>query len=265
MPYDTITVGGVHVGESLLGDVKGDLNWNPKTILYMTSSRDAFNVTDRFIDSEYYQVTSRDRKETRTLTINRYDPDGPKVSYSSSIRATRSDIQKLLFNPDGTENTNISMLPGDREMFMSIFDDPEFANNPFYLALGSNDAFSQSDRVITSKAYQVTARDGDTTHSLNIDDRVPEGYPVVTYQRSERMRKSDVEAILNDPANTLVPPGSTVLPSGLTILQTIQNALAANPYAIFYMTTSNLLLHPRRDRPSGRIHWLCLEHPGREP
>ncbi|MBI4711401.1 MAG: hypothetical protein HY767_02945, partial [Candidatus Omnitrophica bacterium] len=190
---------------------------------------------------------------------DRHHPDGPRVSYSTSLRASRQDVQNLLYNPDGSENTSIAMLPGEREIFMSVFNDPEFAHNPFYLAIGSNDAFNVTDRQITSKAYQVSARDGDTTHSLMVDDRVPEGYPVVTYQRSERMRLADiaggdvrvfnrntgtyemvhVDGILNDPASTMVPPLSTVLDTGLTLEETLRAALSLNPFANFTMTTSN--------------------------
>ena len=238
VPYDTTTINGIHVGDSLLGDVKGDKNWSMKSVLYMTSSRDAFNVEDRFIDSESFQVTSRDRKETRTLSVNRHDPDGPRVSYSSSVRTTRSEIQALLDDP------KITILPADREMFMKILSDPAYEHNAFSLVTGSSDAFNvpklqNRDRVITSKAYQVTSRDGDTTHSLMVDDRVPEGYPVVAYQRQERMKRSDIEAILADPANTLVPPGTTVLDSGKTLAETLLEALKINPYATFFMTTSN--------------------------
>ncbi|MFA5391177.1 MAG: hypothetical protein WC331_07120 [Candidatus Omnitrophota bacterium] len=265
VPYDTITVNGIHVGQSLLGDISGSSNWGSKSILYSTSSNESFNVADRFINSEYYQVTSRDRSQTRTMNIDRYHPDGPRVSYSTSTRATRQEIQDLLYNPDGTENASISMLPGEREMFMSVFNDPEFANNPFYLVTGSNDAFNVAGRYITSKAYQMTARDGDTTHSLMIDDRVPNGYPIVTYQRSERMRLADIASgdvqvfdrntgtyalvhvkglldNLDDSTLTLVPPPNTILEGTTTLWDAIQSALRVNPYATFTMTSSSYVM-----------------------
>ncbi len=238
VPFDTTTTNGLRVGESLLGDVKDDKNWSLTSVLFMTSSRDAFNVANRFIDSESYQVTSRDRKETRTLAVNRYDPDGTRVSYSSSVRVNRDEIKTLMDDPKTT------ILPADREMFLSVFNDPEFAHNPFYLVTGSSDAFNvplteKRPRVVTSKAYQVTARDGDVTHSLMIDDRVPNGYPIATYQRQERMLKADIEKVLADTTITMVPPGTTMLDTGKTLAQTLQEALNANPYATFSMTTSN--------------------------
>ncbi|MDD3295623.1 MAG: hypothetical protein PHG20_13175, partial [Geobacteraceae bacterium] len=250
--YDTTTVGGVRVGETLLGDVAGSANWNPKTILYMTSSRDAFYVSNRFMDSESYQVTSRDRMETRTLNVDRYHPDGPKVSYSSSVRVTRAQITELI------ENDKNTILAGDAQAFLEVFQDGEFASNPFYLVTGSLQGFNVSDRALISKTYQVSARDGDTTHSLQVDDRVPEGYPVLTYQKQERVRLVDiaggtvdvfdpvggatrvvtVEGLLNDPSLIFVPPYDTVLDSGKTLRETIQEALRVNPYAMFSMTSS---------------------------
>ncbi|MFA5159039.1 MAG: hypothetical protein WC484_00855, partial [Candidatus Omnitrophota bacterium] len=266
--YDTITVNGIHVGQSLLGDVSGNSNWSSKSILYSTSSNESFDATNRLIESEYYQVISRDHSQTRTMNIDLYHPDGSRVSYSTSIRATRQKVQNLLYNSDGSENASISMLPGDREIFKNVFndlDDPEFAHNPFYLVTGSNDAFNVVGRYITSKAYQVTARDGDTTHSLIIDDRVPDDYPIVTYQRSERMRLADIAGgdvqvfdrntgtyatvhvkglldNLNDSTLTLVPPQDTILEGTTTLWNAIQSALRVNPYATFTMTSSSYVM-----------------------
>ena len=143
-----------------------------------------------------------------------------------------------------------------------MFQDGEFASNPFYLVTGSLQGFNVSDRALISKTYQVSARDGDTTHSLQVDDRVPEGYPVLTYQKQERVRLVDiaggtvdvfdpvggatrvvtVEGLLNDPSLIFVPPYDTVLDSGKTLRETIQEALRVNPYAMFSMTSSNYIL-----------------------
>ncbi|HRK61514.1 MAG TPA: hypothetical protein PLY88_03075, partial [Candidatus Omnitrophota bacterium] len=194
---------GKSVAESLLGADYTSAMWKDQPIFWSRTSKDSFDLNDRYIDSESYQITSKDESTTRSIIVDRNHPDaanGAKLSFEQRVRVPRSSVvPKLALIPDEEQS----------EKFSEVFDDPDYQFETFFEVTSSLDDFADADRFVHQHSFQLSARDGQTVHTLSLNDYAPVGdgddasfKTIATYTKTETLLKSEVLdelELMNDP------------------------------------------------------------------